>query len=179
MHARYAAAPTFEQMLAGATKNQDLWASIRDRAGVSDEAVARVEALGGYLHLLVVSADWCIDSLSLVPYLDELARRASNLDLRIIDRDQNLDVIDAHLSPLGQRAIPAVIVYDEQFEERGWWGSRPKALQEFLDGEARSLPKDELVKAKRRWYAIDRGKSAIEEMVQLLERVSPMVPSGR
>lgn len=172
MQARYAAAPTFTQMLASATQNVDLWSSIRSRATVDDEAVRRVEQLGGRWHLLVISADWCLDSVSLVPYLDELAARASNLDFRIIDRDQNLDLMDAHLSPTGKRAIPVVVIYDEQFEERGMWGSRPKALQEFLDTAAQTLPKDEVPTAKRRWYAVDRGRSTVEEIVALLEHAA-------
>lgn len=172
MHARYAAAPTFAQMLASATRNVDLWSSIRARATVDDSAVRRVEQLGGRWHLLVISADWCIDSVSLVPYLDALAARAPNLDVRIVDRDENLDLMDAHLSPTGKRAIPVVVVYDERFEERGTWGSRPKALQEFLDTAAQTLPKDELPKAKRRWYAVDRGRSTVEEIVALLEHAA-------
>ncbi len=172
MQHRYHAAPTFAQMLASATENVDLWKSIRARATVTDEAVRRVERLGGQWHLLVLSADWCIDSLSLVPYLDELAARAPNLDLRIVDRDTNLDLMDAHLSPTGKRAIPAIVLYDEQFEERGLWGSRPRALQEFLDTAAQALPKDEMAKAKRRWYAVDRGRSTVEEIVALLERAA-------
>lgn len=172
MQDRYLAAPTFAQMLAAASDNIDLWSSIRARATVDDEAVRRVERLGGHWHLLVISADWCIDSVSLVPYLDALAARAPNLDLRIVDRDLNLDLMDAHLSPTGKRAIPVVVVYDERFEERALWGSRPKALQDFVDTATRTLPSDELPKAKRRWYAVDRGRSTVEEIVALLEHAA-------
>ena len=172
MQDRYLAAPTFAQMLAAASENIDLWYSIRARATVDDDAVRRVERLGGHWHLLVISADWCLDSVSLVPYLDALAARAPNLDFRIVDRDQNLDLMDAHLSPTGKRAIPVVVIYDEQFEERGMWGSRPKALQEFLDTAAQTLPKDEAPTAKRRWYAVDRGRSTVEEVVALLEHAA-------
>ncbi|MBI3569223.1 MAG: thioredoxin family protein [Gemmatimonadetes bacterium] len=177
MQDRYQSAPTLREMIAGAQTNPALWASIRERATVSDDAVRRVEQLGGHWHLLVISADWCIDSMSLVPYLDALAERAGNLDLRIVDRDQNLDLMDAHLSPTGKRAIPVVVVYDEQFEDRGMWGSRPKALQDFIDGEGKTLPKDELMKAKRRWYSTDKGRSTVEEVIALLERVAAETPA--
>ncbi len=172
MKDRFEAAPTFAQMLAAAEKNVELWSSIRARAAVDDDIVRRTEQLGGRWHLLVLSADWCLDSLSIVPVLDALAARASNVDLRVLDRDANLDLMDAHLSTTGKRAIPAVIAYDEQFEERGMWSSRPQALQQFLDAEGASLPKDELVKAKRRWYAHDRGRSTAEEVVAMLEHAA-------
>ncbi len=170
MQHRYAAAQTFEQMLATAEKNIDLWKAVRERAIIDDAAVARAEALGGHWHLLVLSEDWCGDAVNVVPVFDELAARASNFDLRIVRRDLNPDLMDAHLTNGTSRSIPVVIAYDEQWIERAWWGPRPAPLQLWVLGEGQSLEKAERYKEIRRYYAIDKGRTSVDELLTAIER---------
>jgi thiol-disulfide isomerase/thioredoxin len=167
--ARFDAALRYDQMVASAQKNVELWTLTRRRATVTDADVAAVEALGVPLHLLVLSADWCIDSASSLPFLDALAERAANLDLRILDRDENLDLMDAHLFRGKSRSIPCVIAYDDQFVEHGAWGPRPTAMQALLESEWAALDKPAQLAEKRRWYAKDRGVSSVREIIALLE----------
>src|SRR5690606_25779827 len=53
----------------------------------------------------------------------------------VLRRDENLDLMDARLSPTGGRAIPVVMLLDESGMEIGWWGSRPAGLQTWIDAE--------------------------------------------
>ena len=106
---RFLGGQEFEDMLASAEKNSDLWASVWRRAEVPPAYVARVNALPGAWHLLVLSADWCGDAVNTLPAIARLAQLSSNTDLRILERDANLDIMDAHLSGTS-RSIPAVIV---------------------------------------------------------------------
>jgi hypothetical protein len=53
----------------------------------------------------VLSEDWCGDAVNSVPYLARLAELAPNLDLRVLARDENPDLMDAHLTR-GSRSIP-------------------------------------------------------------------------
>ena len=172
MREHFYAGATFDDMVASAKTNAALWRSLRLRASVDDDAVRRVEALGGSWHLLVLSEDWCSDSVSTVPFVDELASRAANLDLRILARDEHPDLMEAHLTQGHLRAIPVVMLLDEHFVERGWWGSRPAALQEWVRGPGRTLSREEQLRERRRWYALDHGKSAIREIVALLEEAA-------
>ena len=170
MKARYEAAWRFDEMVAAAQKNVDLWKSIRERAKVDESFIHRVEALGGAWHLLVLSEDWCGDSVSTLPFIDELASRARNLDLRILARDQNLDIMEAHLTNGTARSIPVVIVYDQNFVKHGWWGPRPTVLQHWVQGEGQALEKSDRYKEQRKWYAHDRGHTTLEEVVSMLEK---------
>jgi hypothetical protein len=103
-----------------------------------------------------------------VPVLARLAERAPNIDLRILQRDANLDIMDAHLT-LGSRSIPVVIVLDAAFHERGWWGPRPRALQRWVIGEGRALAKEDRYREVRRWYARDHGATTVDDVVSLIE----------
>jgi hypothetical protein len=44
--------------------------------------------------------------------------------MRIVERDKNLDLIDAHLTGTS-RSIPVIMLLDGDYVERGWWGPRP------------------------------------------------------
>jgi len=171
MRERYLGAPEFEEMLASAEKNADLWAAVWRRTVVPEELVNRVAALGGAWHLLVLSEDWCGDAVNSVPVIARLAELAPNVDLRVLARDENLDLMDAHLTGTS-RAIPVVILLDEEFNERGWWGSRPAPLQQWVLGPGQALDKDARYREIRSWYARDKGRTTLEEVVGMMEKTS-------
>jgi hypothetical protein len=169
MRERYLGAPEFEDMLASAEKNADLWAAVWRRAAVPEEYLRRVAAVGGAWHLLVLSEDWCGDAVNTVPVVAKLAVLAPTLDLRVLARDENLDLMDAHLTG-SSRSIPVVILLDGEFRERGWWGPRPAALQEWVLGPAgQALEKEARYREMRVWYARDAGRSTLEAVVRLIE----------
>jgi len=69
----------------------------------------------------------------------------------------------------GTRAIPVVIVLDERMEELGWWGPRPRALQEWVRLQlAEGRARQELYPDIRRWYVRDRGESTLAEVIELM-----------
>jgi hypothetical protein len=173
---RFENAPRFAQFLASAEKNATLWRDTYRLTRVPPETVSRADALAGRWHLLVLNEDWCGDAVNTIPHLARLAELSRNVDLRVLGRDANPDLMDAHLSSTGARAIPVVIVLDEAFEERGWWGSRPGALQRWVMEEGLALEKDERYRYVRTWYARDRGRSTLDEVLTLMERAAA---SGR
>ena len=168
---RFLGGQEFADMLASAEKNVELWAAVWRRAEVPASFVDRVNVLGGAWHLLVLSADWCGDAVNTVPALARLADLTSDTDLRILERDANLDLMDAHLTGTA-RSIPAVILLDADYVERGWWGPRPAALQRWVMSEGQGLEKTERYKHVRGWYARDRAATTLEELVSLMERAA-------
>ena len=125
---RFESALPFTTFVERAQANVAFWRDAYRLARVPAEAVARLDAIPGYWHLLVMVEDWCGDAVNIVPMLAQLAELAPNVDLRVIGRDDNADLMDAHLTS-GSRSIPVVMVLDEAYEERAWWGPRPSALQ--------------------------------------------------
>ncbi|MDQ2666832.1 MAG: thioredoxin family protein [Gemmatimonadota bacterium] len=174
---RFLGGQQFEDMLASAEKNAELWAAVWKRAEVPATFVDRVSALGGAWHLLVLSADWCGDAVNTLPAIARLAALSSNMDLRILERDSNLDLMDAHLTGTS-RSIPAVIVLDANYVERGWWGPRPVPLQQWVLGEGQGLEKTDRYKHVRGWYARDRALTTLEELVSLMERAAASISAG-
>jgi len=166
--ARYCEGETFGEFMARPTKNQELWVGIAHHVIIPIEISARVEALGGHWHLLVLSEDWCGDAVNIVPVIAKLAESVSNMDLRILARDENLDIMDTHLTEKS-RSIPIVILLNKKYQECGWWGPRPSTLQKWVVEEGLLLPKDERYKEVRKFYARDRGLTTMHEVVEMLE----------
>jgi hypothetical protein len=164
---------TFDEMLASATSNQELYAGIRARAAAPPEFVERIAATGRHWHLLVISEDWCGDAVNIVPFVDALGVASEDVEMRLVARDEHPELMDAHLTNGTLRSIPIVLVLDDRFEERDWWGPRPRALQEwFYTPEAQALGKDDRYRELRRWYARDRGRTTLHELTEMIERAA-------
>ena len=109
--------------------------------------------------------------MNIVPVLAELAELSPNLELRVLRRDANPDFMDTHLTD-GARSIPVLMVLDDNFVERAWWGPRPRELQQWVRTSGLMMPKEERYREVRRWYARDRGVSVVREVLCLLERAA-------
>ena len=169
---RWADALTFEQFVARAKRNEVFWKEMTRRARAPMDAVARGRALPAKRHLLVLLEDWCGDAINTMPVLAALVAQVPQLELRVLERDRNPDLMERHLSD-GARAIPVVIVLDERWQELGWWGSRPAALQAWtMSAEARAMNAEARYRELRRWYARDRGLTTLDEVLTLIERTT-------
>jgi hypothetical protein len=168
---RYRAGAEFGELLRAVEKNAELWTAMWRLARVDDAYIRRVSALPGRWHLLVLSEDWCGDAVNTLPILAKLAENSPNLDMRVLRRDANPDLMNAHLTG-ASRSIPVVIALDDSFEERGWWGPRPTVLQRWVSGQGQLIEKTARYREARTWYARDRGHTTLEEVVSMLERAA-------
>ncbi len=175
--ARYCDGETFAEFLVRPIKDHDLWVALYKRVTIPIEISARVEALGGHWHLLVLSEDWCGDSVNIVPIVAKLAESVSNMDMRILARDENLDIMDTHLTGTS-RSIPIVILLNQKYQECGWWGPRPRELQKWVMEKGMKLPKEERYREVRTFYARDHGLTTMRELVEMLERCCLKSPAA-
>lgn len=163
---------SFQAFLPSAQKNVDLWTQTYERADPPADLLSRVASIPGDWRLLVLSADWCGDASNTVPFLARLAEAAPTLDLRLLDRDDHLALMDEHLTNGTSRSIPAVILLDGEGVERAWWGPRPADLQNWVLTVGKTLEPDVRYREIRKWYARDKGRTTLEEVVAMIERAS-------
>lgn len=88
------------------------------------------------LHFLVITEDWCGDAMMINPIIRKLAE-ATQTEMRVTPRDGDTDLIDRHLTN-GGRAIPIVLILNEQGTLIGKWGPRAPEVQRMVE-EARAL----------------------------------------
>lgn len=163
---RFDESPTFEAYLGAVQKNRELWQGVYRRLSLSDEIRQRLATITSPRKLLALSEDWCGDAVNILPWVSRLAEASDHVDFRILGRDENPDLMDAHLTD-GSRSIPIVIVFDEDFRELGWWGPRPQELQAWVRANL-DLDSAERYKHVRRFYAQDKGRSILSELLDVM-----------
>lgn len=167
-------ATPYHEFVRDAHANRELWAGMDRIAHVPEWAIAAVRASGEKFNLLVLAEDWCGDGSSTMPYLAKLATLTKAIEVRVLRRDEHPVVMDRYLTN-GTRAIPIVIVLNRRLEELGHWGPRPRALQEWVQRERAATGMKPPFPQIRRWYARDKGESALREVLDLLEKKSSAV----
>ncbi len=166
---RFSLGCTFAELLARPKENSPLWDAIYKRAAIPPDVAARLRSVKGRWHLLVLNEDWCGDSVNILPSIARLAEAHPGIELRVLSRDRNPDLMNAHLTGTA-KSIPVVIVYDEDFQEIGWWGPRPRELQRWVQEEGLALPKPDRYRHIRTWYARDRGATVVSEILSIIEQ---------
>lgn len=178
MRARFLAGETFAEYLSRPKKYGEFWEALYKRAVLPEGIPERSREITELWHLLVLSEDWCGDSINTLPLVARLTEAVPSIDMRIVSRDSNPDLMDAHLTGTS-RSIPVIILLDSNYVERAWWGPRPRPLQEWVVAEGLALPKDERYREVRIWYARDHGKTTLAELLDMIEGVgsaNPEVP---
>ena len=164
MKDRFLEGETFTEFLGSVQSHQTLWHQIHERAMLSQDARDAAASLPGRWYLLALAEDWCGDAIHVLPYLARLEEAFPDIHLRILSREENPDLMDSHLTN-GTRSIPVVMILDEDFQEVAWWGPRPGPLQELFLREIKSLPKEERFPKIRAWFARDRGRTTLKEIL--------------
>ena len=167
MRERFEKGLTFQQFLDKASDSQHPWQEIHSRARVPESVLQKARHLKGRWYLLVLSEGWCGDGANSIPYLARLVEALPAVEMRILSRDENPDLMDQHRTGEA-RAIPVVMILDEGFREVGWWGPRPAPLQELFLRDIKPLPEPERYPRLRAWYARDRGRTTLEEVLSLI-----------
>ena len=119
---------------------------------------------------LVISEAWCGDAAQNVPLLQKLADLSSKIELKIILRDENLEVMDMYLTN-GGRSIPKLIALEnETLNELYTWGPRPASIQNVMNElkAANVTEISEIVEKIQIAYNHDKSQSFQNEFVTLL-----------
>lgn len=90
------------------------------------------------IHFLAITEDWCGDAMMINPVIRKLAE-ACDIEMRVTLRDSDTDLIDRHLTN-GGRAIPIVLIIDNQRNLVGKWGPRAPEVQQIVDEFRTALP---------------------------------------
>jgi hypothetical protein len=129
-----------------------------------------VDCFNDKLTWIVLTESWCGDAAQNLPVFAKIAEANPNLSLRILQRDENPVLMNQYLTN-GGMSIPKLICVDENLNELGTWGPRPKFLQDWLY-ENKANPKMSMADLKKEfqlWYTKDKGQTLQQEMVLLMK----------
>jgi len=118
----------------------------------------------------VISEGWCGDAAQILPVINKIAEESTKIDLKIIFRDDNIDVMNQYLTN-GSQAIPKLIILDSSLNEIGIWGPRPKEAAQIIieDKNKNGIVTDQGKAELQLWYNKDKGVSIQNEILALLK----------
>jgi len=140
---------------------------------ISQEIQQKLQNLKKDYIWLLISEGWCGDAAQIVPVIHKMAEVSEHIDLRIVFRDENEDLMNLFLTN-GTKSIPKLIILDKNtLEVLGDFGPRPKgATQLILDYKAQHGSVDETAKSDlQMWYFHDKGLSIQKEIMELIDLI--------
>lgn len=165
----YSQGMPWDQFLAGTRVQRETWQKNAARA-VPPGLIDRFRRAGNDLRLLVITAEWCPDSVHSVPYIATLAASAG-VALLIVDFRAGKAIMDQHQTPDGRASTPTVILLRGDREVAAWV-ERPASLQWWYLDMADEIGEAELLERKMSWYDWNRGTDALTEIVVLAEQTA-------
>jgi hypothetical protein len=136
-----------------------------DKTAQLSEELKNVLASAPKQKWIVLNEGWCGDAAQNLPILHKMAEQSEQIELQIILRDENLDIMDAYLTN-GGRSIPKLIAIDENNEVLFTWGPRPQKMQDVVI----AIKKEggDYANEVHKMYARDKAASLQSEFMNLL-----------
>jgi len=113
---RFLATSTFTEYVSRMKANKERMQRHFDEVQVSREDLDWWRSRGT-LNVFILTYDGCGDAAYNIPVLAKIAAQASNLDIRVAQRDENLDIMDQHLNQGLYRSVPTFVFLDENYNE--------------------------------------------------------------
>ena len=137
---------------------------------IADEYVDKLQLLEKEYIWIVISEGWCGDAAQILPVIYKMAQFSTNIELKIVFRDENYSLINLFLTN-GTKSIPKLIILDKRtLEILGDFGPRPfGATQLILDYKKQYGLVDEKAKTDLQlWYLHDKGLSIQKEIMDVM-----------
>jgi hypothetical protein len=153
---RFESATTFAQYHELMQANKERMAQFVDEVQVSDEDIAWWRGRGP-LKVYTLTYDGCGDALYNIPVLAKIAQQCPNIDLRVVQRDENLDIMDRYLNEGIYRSVPTFIFMNENLEEIGNLKERPAEITRIIDAEMLAIRRRLREENKEPWRGVVAG----------------------
>lgn len=136
------------------------------------DSVDVIESIVTPRKWLVITEHWCGDSAQILPVINKIAELSNGkIELKLIYRDENLNLIDAHLTNQG-RSIPKLIQLNANNEITSTWGPRPKVAQKLvMDIKSNPTLAPTYAEKLHKWYAKDQQVTIIKELTDLIKKI--------
>ena len=148
---------------------------------LSSETIAALAQWNLSVYFLVISEGWCGDAAQILPVINKMTEVNTHLKMRIIYRDEHLNIIDRYLTN-GGRAVPIIlIVKQEGGIVLGQYGPRPDELSKIMAARKileRQLPVheqkaffEESKTLAQKWYNENKTIDIQKELVAVLKKI--------
>jgi hypothetical protein len=133
---------TYEQWKAQMTRNRERHDANEQGLPLSEADLAPFKSLKKPVNVLMLAEDWCGDVIANTPIVGRIASEVDTLNLRVFLRDQNEDLMNQFLKEGKYKSIPAVVFFDDEFNELGRFIERPDSVTKLRAEKQQALYRD-------------------------------------
>lgn len=137
---------------------------------IANDVADKIKGLDNKVTWLIIAESWCGDAAQTLPMINKVAELNDNISLKVILRDENLDIMNRFLTNNAMSIPKLVMVDDASGKIIGEWGSRPKvAAQMVIDYKnEHGVLTPEFKQDLQVWYNKDKGQSTLNDLLELL-----------
>ena len=137
-----------------------------------NEAVEAINNIQFKQTWVLITEPWCGDAAHNVPFIVKLAELNPLIALDIQLRDSEGSEIDSYLTN-GGKAIPKLIIRDENNQDLHVWGPRPAEAQAlFHKLKEQNLTLEEQKIGLQQWYNENQGEAVQKEIAHAVKQLS-------
>ncbi|PKB72791.1 MAG: hypothetical protein BZY75_05175 [SAR202 cluster bacterium Io17-Chloro-G7] len=173
--------------------NKQPFLDIYENVEVPSEARGLFESQAGPLRLAVFTADWCGDAVSTTPVILRLAESTDKIDVKIFNRDEELELTNSFLPEHRAGTVPVFVVLDSSMNEIARFVETALTLVPTLDAMDDAIAKEVAGESEENARSMGRGKRTafrvahakewgniiLEEFRQLVAGGLAMTPDAR
>ena len=137
---------------------------------ITEENSIQLKSLKSEYIWLLISEGWCGDAAQLLPIINKMAEESGKIELKIVLRDENEELMKLFLTDK-KKAIPILIIVDKETGSMlGNWGPRPQAAADLVNEYKKEFGViDETLKTNLQlWYLHDKGITTQNELADLM-----------
>jgi thiol-disulfide isomerase/thioredoxin len=138
---------------------------------IEEEVLEKFKQYHKNVTWLVLTESWCGDAAHAMPVMNKLVEQAKNLDLKILYRDENKELMNRFLTN-GTMSIPKLIAFDNETQEviNDWGPSPLMIMNKTKDFKAANATlTTEFKKEIQIWYNQNKGKCIARDLLKLIE----------
>lgn len=160
-----------EDMTAYTKLNLQRMSRLNKTAKINEALKTNLEKIQRPIIWLILTEGWCGDAAQNVPVLAKMAAQNKNIQLKLILRDENLEIMDQFLTN-GGRSIPKLIALDAAtLEVLYTWGPRPEPVQKMMLDYKKDKANNDFkafVAKIQAWYNQDKTQTLQKEISELI-----------
>ncbi|WP_405370081.1 thioredoxin family protein [Nonlabens sp. Asnod2-A12] len=124
------------------------------------------------VYFLIITESWCGDAAQTMPMMNKVAQ-AAGVDLRVVLRDDNLDLMDEFLTNGGRSIAKLILINKETGLPVTTWGPRPTTATQLVADEkaTKGVLSPEFKEELQNWYNKNKGKDTENDLLNMLKAV--------
>ena len=130
---------TTDQYTESLTAQKDGFMHVYENFNLPDDEPFFQSVKDKSLRVIILAEPWCGHCMFNIPVLFQLATK-TDMPVRILPRDENLELMDQYLTNGKSRSVPIFIFIDDSGQEVAKWGPIADKTKQFADELKVNLP---------------------------------------